>query len=91
MYKELKEILPLDSQYIQKLHHYFLSFSQIAICMTAQVLGPANIFTEGLNWGISYELPNDSSEFREYFFPKKVMQRRHRRDLYQKMELIMNS
>ncbi|KAK9694540.1 DM4/DM12 family [Popillia japonica] len=63
----------------------------IAICMTAQVLGPANIFTEGLNWGISYELPNDSSEFREYFFPKKVMQRRHRRDLYQKMELIMNS
>ncbi|GJQ70731.1 hypothetical protein Trydic_g664 [Trypoxylus dichotomus] len=63
----------------------------IAICMTAQVLGPANIFTEGLNWGISYELPNDSSEFREHLFPKRVMQRRHRRDLYQKMELIMNS
>ncbi|CAG5102580.1 Protein of unknown function [Cotesia congregata] len=35
------------------------SFS-IALCMTIHTLTPDNIFTEGLNWGISYDLPNES-------------------------------
>ncbi|XP_057331703.1 uncharacterized protein LOC130671673 [Microplitis mediator] len=35
------------------------SFS-IALCMTVHTLTPDNIFTEGLNWGISYDLPNES-------------------------------
>lgn len=59
--------------------------------MTAQTTLPAQFFTEAINWGIAYELPNDSSTVREFFHPKHIMKRRHRRDLYQKMEVIMDS
>lgn len=59
--------------------------------MTAQTILPTEVFTEAINWGISYDLPNDTSTIRQYLYPKHVMQRRHRRDLYQKMELIMDS
>lgn len=61
--------------------------------MTAVTIAPTTIWTEGLNWGISYDLPNDTSVFREYkkYFPMPMMQRRHRRDLYHKMEVIMDS
>jgi hypothetical protein len=53
---------------------------------------PGEIFTEGVNWGISYELPNDTKQFKELLDkPKEVMQRRHRRQLYSKMETIMRS
>lgn len=62
--------------------------------MTAVTVAPTTIWTEGLNWGIAYDLPNDTSVFKEskkYFAPKYLMQRRHRRELYNKMELIMDS
>ncbi|XP_063908797.1 uncharacterized protein LOC135126671 isoform X1 [Zophobas morio] len=66
---------------------------QIAICMTAQMgITPGEIFTEGINWGISYELPNDTKTFKEFLDkPKEVVQRRHRRDLYDKIENIIKS
>ena len=102
-------------------------------------LTPDDIFTEGLNWGISYDLPNESKPELEpflqhkqdkfkmdknvkkvsmenknnyykydnwnkdgkYYYPlnnKKYyksnyhyMQRRHRRDLYNKLEVVMNA
>ncbi|RZB39316.1 DM4 12 domain containing protein, partial [Asbolus verrucosus] len=65
----------------------------IAICMTAQTgITPGEIFTEGVNWGISYELPNDTKPFKELLDkPKELMQRRHRRELYTKIETIMKS
>ncbi|KAI4486459.1 hypothetical protein M0804_005829 [Polistes exclamans] len=121
------------------------SFS-IALCMTVHTLTPDNIFTEGVNWGISYDLPNESKPALEPFLqlrndrvkiankygslknglqsgnknafeytgwnvPGKYvqfssssgkkrkgykadyyyLQRRHRRDLYNKLEVIMNS
>lgn len=97
-----------------------------------------NIFTEGVNWGISYDLPNESKPeldpFRElnkdkfkinnkvskismgnknnyekyaswnndkkYYRPNKkkfykpgyqYIQRRHRRDLYNKLEVVMDA
>lgn len=101
--------------------------------MTVHTLTPDNIFTEGLNWGISYDLPNESKPALEpylelrndklqgnwhlrkgiknqaiksgswyhdqkYLIPKKYykahkyyLQRRHRRDLYNKVEVIMNA
>lgn len=61
--------------------------------MTAVTIAPTTIWTEGLNWGISYDLPNDTSIFKEYkkYLPKPMAQRRHRRDLYHKMEVIMDS
>lgn len=61
--------------------------------MTSQMgITPGEIFTEGVNWGISYNLPNDSKQLTDIMYkPKKLMQRRHRRELYSKLELIMNS
>ncbi|XP_050456232.1 uncharacterized protein LOC126853971 [Cataglyphis hispanica] len=114
----------------------------IALCLTVHTLTPDNIFTEGLNWGISYDLPNESkpalepflqlrndklksgnkhdrygstalanrngplkysgwnNDVRTHFAPggKKYrkseyyyLQRRHRRELYNKLEVIMNA
>ncbi|KAJ0174996.1 hypothetical protein K1T71_009137 [Dendrolimus kikuchii] len=76
------------------------SFS-CACCMTVGVIGqPApttspGTFTFGLNWGIAYELPNATETAR--FFKinhrrkiKPMQQRRSRRELYQKMETIMD-
>ncbi|XP_019868263.2 uncharacterized protein LOC109597077 [Aethina tumida] len=64
----------------------------VAICMTAQMgITPGEIFTEGVNWGISYELPNDTKSFKDFKKPLAVMRRRNRRDLYGKMETIINS
>lgn len=60
--------------------------------MTAQMgITPGEIFTEGVNWGISYELPNDTKSFKDFKKPLAVMRRRNRRDLYGKMETIINS
>ncbi|XP_011304130.1 uncharacterized protein [Fopius arisanus] len=121
------------------------SFS-VALCMTIHTLTPDNIFTEGLNWGISYDLPNESKPALEPFLqlrkdrpiPEKYhsqvskhrniknenslnynnwykstdnryynldygkkyyyrksdydyIKRRHRRELYNKLEVIMNA
>ncbi|XP_015439516.1 PREDICTED: uncharacterized protein LOC107194410 [Dufourea novaeangliae] len=116
----------------------------VALCLTVHTLTPDTIFTEGVNWGISYDLPNESKPALEpflqlrqdhiksvnkyssyasnmldknaaadrpvatgwnsydkyYFKPDKrkyykanhyYLQRRHRRDLYNKLETIMNA
>lgn len=69
---------------------------QMATCMTVGVLGQPmpGIFTWGLNWGIAYELPNQTASIEAFKRLKKVPQplvaRRYRRDLYSKLELIMN-
>ncbi|KYQ53405.1 hypothetical protein ALC60_07471 [Trachymyrmex zeteki] len=113
---------------------------QIALCLTVHTLTPDDVFTEGLNWGISYDLPNESkpalepflelrndkhktsnkhdrygstmianrygalnsgwnNNVRQHFVPGKkkyskseyyYLQRRHRRELYNKLEVIMN-
>lgn len=45
-----------------------------------------------LNWGIAYNLPNQTLSFqKEMTEPKPMVQRRFRRDLYQKLEVIMDS
>ncbi|XP_031774795.1 uncharacterized protein LOC100864698 [Apis florea] len=109
----------------------------IALCVTVHTVTPDNIFTEGINWGISYDLPNESKPALEPFLqlrhdrvkpvkkygsqypsdknvvkysgwnsdkyyvkPGKrkylkpdyyYLQRRHRRELYSKLETIMNA
>lgn len=61
--------------------------------MTAQTfLFPTEFFTEAINWGISYDLPNATSIIEDFRTPGGfVRKRRSRRDLYKKMELIMDS
>ncbi|XP_047506333.1 uncharacterized protein LOC125050488 [Pieris napi] len=73
------------------------SFS-CAGCMTVGVIGqPAptsspGIFTFGLNWGIAYELPNVTETAYAYRAKKRpIAQRRSRRQLYEKLELIMDN
>ena len=123
-----------------------LFWNQIALCMTVHTLTPDNIFTEGLNWGISYDLPNESKpalepflelrkdavkpnkydqklndvnyqkplstgwnydKKKKYYYPPQYhtsytgekyykpdynyIRRRHRRELYNKLEIIMNA
>nr|XP_003700138.1 PREDICTED: uncharacterized protein LOC100881004 [Megachile rotundata] len=112
----------------------------IALCLTVNTLSSDDIFAEGVNWGIAYDLPNESKPALEpflqlrhdqikpaskydnyanvspnknavkypqwntnekyYFKPGKrkyykpdyyYLQRRHRRDLYNKLEVIMNA
>lgn len=68
--------------------------------MTVGVIGqpaPATApgtFTFGMNWGIAYELPNATetlSFFHQKHKHKKPMaQRRSRRELYEKLEAILD-
>ncbi|XP_075979598.1 uncharacterized protein LOC142978878 [Anticarsia gemmatalis] len=75
------------------------SFS-CAGCVTVGVIGqPApssspGILTWGLNWGIAYELPNstETSAFYRRFKGRRPMeQRRSRRELYRKLETVIDS
>lgn len=67
----------------------------MAACLTVGVLGNPmpGIFTWGLNWGIAYELPNETMLAeglkRVNALPRPLVARRDRRDLYSKLELIM--
>ncbi|XP_046966946.1 uncharacterized protein LOC124534954 [Vanessa cardui] len=75
------------------------SFS-CAGCMTVGVIGqpaPATApgtFTFGLNWGIAYELPNNTETalfYRRKKHGKPLAQRRSRRELYEKLEIILDN
>ncbi|XP_017773189.1 PREDICTED: uncharacterized protein LOC108560241 [Nicrophorus vespilloides] len=65
-----------------------------AVCLTvSMIFHRPDIYTQGLNWGIAYDLPNGTTALNDFenFGPKHVNRRRHRRDLYHRMELVMDS
>uniref|UniRef100_A0A182XWD9 Uncharacterized protein n=1 Tax=Anopheles stephensi TaxID=30069 RepID=A0A182XWD9_ANOST len=67
---------------------------QVAVCMTIGLYGNPNyqFVSWALNWGIAYNLPNQTVSFqKEMTEPKPMVQRLFRRDLYQKLEVIMDS
>ncbi|XP_045776055.1 uncharacterized protein LOC123874609 [Maniola jurtina] len=75
------------------------SFS-CAGCMTVGLIGqPApttapGTFTFGMNWGIAYELPNNTETalfYRSKKHKKPVVMRRSRRELYEKLEIILDN
>ncbi|XP_062553806.1 uncharacterized protein LOC134219126 [Armigeres subalbatus] len=69
------------------------SFS-IAACMTIGMYGNPNynMFSWAVNWGVAYNLPNQTISFQsEMREAKSMAQRRHRRDLYQKLEVAMDA
>lgn len=50
-------------------------------------------FSWAVNWGVAYDLPNDTwiiNHKNRKVFPKQIVQRRHRRDLYQHLETLMD-
>lgn len=63
--------------------------------MAVGILGQPdhNLMTFAVNWGVAWDLPNETKQFdiHSWYFPKSVMQRRHRRDLYQKIETIFEA
>lgn len=73
-----------------------VSVKQAAICMTVGVVGSPNVGTLSwaLNWGVAYNLPSYAwaRKYAQGFSTdtKAQVQRRSRRDLYQKLELIMD-
>ncbi|GBP60339.1 hypothetical protein EVAR_91374_1 [Eumeta japonica] len=77
------------------------SFSAAA-CMTVGLIGqPApstspGTFTFGLNWGIAYELPNETQTLQAVRFfkgrrGKPAAMRRSRRELYEKLETVIDA
>ncbi|XP_028032043.1 uncharacterized protein LOC114244429 [Bombyx mandarina] len=98
------EIYPSKSKLLSRRRRYVAfpegsSFS-CAGCMTVGLIGqPApstapGTFTFGLNWAIAYELPNatETTAFytQKYKYKKPVHQRRSRRELYEKIETILD-
>lgn len=70
------------------------SFS-VAFCATVGFVGNPNFiyFSWAINWGLAYDLPNDTwiiNQKNHHAFPKQIVQRRHRRDLYDRLENIID-
>lgn len=68
---------------------------QVAFCATVGFVGnPQYIyFSWAINWGLAYDLPNDTwiiNERHRKVFPKQIVQRRHRRDLYDRLEEVID-
>jgi hypothetical protein len=70
-----------------------LIFSQIAFCTQWNVFDTDPVvYTEAVNWAVSYELPNQTirnPETNRLVVP--YILRRNRRELYQKLEVAMDS
>ncbi|XP_050293782.1 uncharacterized protein LOC126734277 [Anthonomus grandis grandis] len=49
----------------------------------------SDIFSMNINWGLAYELPNDTKPLLDVYKP--AMKRRNRRDLYGRIEKILTS
>ncbi|XP_066251442.1 uncharacterized protein [Euwallacea similis] len=66
------------------------AFSAV-ICLTWQmgITDGASIFSEGINWGLVYDLPNDTRPLLDAYKP--AQKRRNRRELYNKIEDILDS
>ncbi|XP_073820077.1 uncharacterized protein [Musca autumnalis] len=92
-----------DSNIIHSRAKRFLSFPvgssfSTAVCLTTGVIGNPNYqyLSMGLNWGIAYDLPNTTwvLEHAKGFGLKDdngvQIKRRHRRDLYGKLETLIN-
>jgi hypothetical protein len=69
---------------------------QMATCLTVGVLGQPSkgIFTWGVNWGISYTLPNQTESIkglkRLNKLPHTLVARSTRSEFYSKVELVLN-
>lgn len=67
----------------------------MAFCATVGFVGNPQFiyFSWAINWGLAYDLPNDTwiiNERNRKVFPKQIVQRRHRRDLYNRLETVID-
>ncbi|XP_031636367.1 uncharacterized protein LOC116349194 [Contarinia nasturtii] len=70
------------------------SFS-VAFCATIGMIGNPELdyMSWALNWGLAYDLPNETwvIQHRHEKYPKPLVQRRHRRDLYNRLEVAIDN
>jgi len=65
---------------------------QIAFCIQWGLLNrDLNIFTSSVNWAISYDLPNETIRSPDKRLVVPYILRRHRRELYKRLEVAMDS
>lgn len=66
----------------------------MAFCATIGMIGNPELdyMSWAWNWGLTYDLPNETwvIEHRHQKFPKPLIQRRHRRDLYNRLEIAID-
>lgn len=67
---------------------------QVAFCETIGFVGNPNFIylSWALNWGLAYDLPNDTwviEQKNRKIHPKPIVQRRHRRDLFERLETVI--
>lgn len=72
-----------------------IRLGQVAFCSTVGFVGNPNFIylSWALNWGLAYDLPNQTwiiNQRNRKTFPKPLVQRRHRRDLYEKLEVAID-
>lgn len=68
---------------------------QVAFCATVGFVGnPSYIyFSWAINWGLAYDLPNETwiiNQRNRRPLPKPLVQRRHRRELFEKLEVAID-
>lgn len=68
---------------------------QVAFCATFGMIGNPELdyMSWALNWGVAYDLPNQTwiiEHRRQKVMPKPIAQRRHRRDLYNRLETAID-
>lgn len=68
---------------------FFSIYFQVTVCPTVTTVTSFGLYYQGVNWGVAYTLPNRSS-VEEYVLSRHVKRRREKRELYSRMETIMN-
>lgn len=68
---------------------------QVAFCATFGMIGNPELdyMSWALNWGVAYDLPNQTwiiEHRRQKVMSKPIAQRRHRRDLYNRLEAAID-
>ncbi|XP_030752626.1 uncharacterized protein LOC115879779 [Sitophilus oryzae] len=59
------------------------------LCFFTNLVIPVGLFYEGVNWGISYDLPNATTVKEVFNSNKYALKRRQRRDLYNRFETVL--
>ncbi|KAJ8934628.1 hypothetical protein NQ318_001676 [Aromia moschata] len=85
----------IGKEEVHSRHKRYLAFPEgstfvVTLCETVATILPFEIYYEGINWGVAYDLPNVTS-VRGYVKNKHEKRRRHRRDLYIRFESIIDA
>ncbi|KAH1005739.1 uncharacterized protein LOC109546139 [Dendroctonus ponderosae] len=87
-------VADFTDQHVLKRHKRYVAFPEgstfiVTLCISLNVLDRTeNIFLQGVNWGISYDLPNATTVIEVFKKNKYAHKRMQKRDLYNRMETL---